>query len=132
MSFGDDLRKYAEKQKRNLRDVAFESLLDLSASVIIKTPVADGHLVNNWQPTEGVPASGELNRDDRSKNELVEATKPVISDAIGGVYYLVNNTPYAYDIEFLGRSKQKAPQGMLRVSIENYQQFLDNAIAGLS
>lgn len=131
MSFGQQLRQYAEKQKRNLHDVAFESLLDLSASVIIKTPVADGHLVNNWQPTTEVPASGELDRDDLTATELIEKTKPVVSDAIGGVYYLVNNTPYAYDIEFLGHSKQKAPQGMLRVSIENYQQFLDNAIAGL-
>ena len=50
MSFGDDIRKYAEKQKRNLDEVVVESLIDLSASVIIKTPVKEGITVGDLQP----------------------------------------------------------------------------------
>lgn len=128
MSFASDIRKYAEKQKRNLNEVATESLIDLSASVIIKTPVKEGILANNWQATTDAPAVGViLNADNSGQMSSVELA---IGASLGGVYYLVNNSAYARPIEFLGHSL-KAPNGMLRISIENYQKFLDNAISQL-
>lgn len=129
MSFGSDIRKYAEKQKRNLNEVATESLVNLSASVIIKTPVKEGILANNWQATNDAPANGViLNANNSGQMARVEEA---VGASLGGTYYLVNNLPYARPIEFLGRS-QKAPNGMLRISIENYQNFLDNAISQLT
>lgn len=128
MSFASDIRKYAEKQKRNLNEVATESLIDLSASVIIKTPVKEGILANNWQATTDAPAVGViLNADNSGQMSSVELA---IGASLGGVYYLVNNLAYVRPIEFLGHSL-KAPNGMLRISIENYQKFIDNAISQL-
>ena len=129
MSFANDIRKYAEKQKRNLDEVATESLINLSASVIIKTPVDEGTLANNWQPTTEAPANGVINNANNSGQ--MQDVENTIAASIGGVYYLVNNLPYARPIEFLGTS-QKAPNGMLRISIENYQKFIDNAISQLN
>lgn len=129
MSFASDIRKYADKQKRNLNEVATESLVNLSASVIIKTPVKEGILANNWQATTDAPASSViLNANNSGQMQDVEQA---IGASLGGIYYLVNNLPYARPIEFLGYS-QKAPNGMLRISIENYQKFIDNAISQLN
>lgn len=128
MSFGDDIRKYAEKQKRNLDEVATESLIDLSASVIIKTPVKEGILANNWQATTDAPANGVIL--DANNSGQMSSVEQAIGASLGGVYFLVNNLAYVRSIEFLGHS-QKAPNGMLRISIENYQKFIDNAISQL-
>ena len=130
MSFGSDMRRYAEKQKRHLDEVVLESLVDLSASVIVKTPVATGVLANSWRPTTAAPSSSSLPfANSNSQAKAVEDRLKFTLDR-HGVFYLVNNQHYARDIEYLGRSA-KAPQGMLRVSIENYQQFIDNAITNL-
>lgn len=124
MSFAGQIRKYAEQQKRRIDDVVAESIVNLSAAVIIQTPVATGHLANNWQPTKDAPASGIVNGDNPAQMAEVEKT---VAASVGGVYYLTNNLPYARRVEFEGWSL-KAPQGMLRVSIENYSNYLDNAI----
>jgi hypothetical protein len=131
VSFGSDMRAYAEKQKRNLDEVVRESLVDLSASVIIKTPVATGVLANSWRPTNAAPSSSDTPfANSGSQARAVEAKLKVTLDK-HGVYYLVNNQPYARPIEYFGHS-DKAPGGMLRVSIENYQRFIDNAIDNLN
>jgi hypothetical protein len=131
MSFGSDIRKYAELQKRNLDEVVTESLINLSASVIIKTPVLTGFLANSWRATTAAPSTSS------AAYSSPDAQMAAIEDRLAftldrkGVYYLVNNQPYARPIEFLGHS-QKAPAGMLRISIENYQKFIDNAISQLN
>lgn len=130
MSFGSDIRAYAELQKRNIREVFTESLIDLSAAVIIKTPVDTGILANSWRPTTAAPS-----RSDKSFAGA-EAQAAAISEKVelaldrAGIYYLVNNQVYARVIEYEGHS-DKAPRGMLRISIENYQNFIDNAISKL-
>ena len=131
MSFGDDIRKYAEKQKRNLDEVVVESLIDLSASVIIKTPVKEGILVNSWRPTTAAPSSSDKPFASAEAQMAAIESRLLFTVDRKGVYYLVNNQPYARPIEFLGHS-QKAPNGMLRISIENYQKFIDNAISQLT
>ena len=58
MTFAKQIRVMAEKQKRNFRDVAAESLIDLSSSVIVKTPVLTGSLANSWRGGEGEAPKG--------------------------------------------------------------------------
>lgn len=128
MSFASDIRRYADKQKRNLDEVVMESLIDLSASVIIKTPVDEGILANSWKPSTNAPAQG-VATNGNNEGQMREVEE-IVAASVGETYYLVNNQPYAKDIEFFGHS-DKAPQGMLRVSIENYQRFIDNAISQL-
>ena len=128
MSFGKQIRQYAEKQKKNVKDVAVKSLVDLSASVIVKTPVLDGILANSWIGSVGEPSQEVATSGDNSGQ--LERVELAVNASIGGLFYLVNNQPYAHRIEFEGYS-EKAPAGMLRISIENYQQYLDNAISQL-
>ncbi len=128
MSFTEDMRRFAEKAKRGYVEVTTESLIDLSASIIIKTPVDEGTLANNWQASTDTPAPGTIVLGGGSGQKA--KIKRSVAASIGGLYYFVNNLPYAGRIEFDGHS-DKAPAGMVRVSIENYQKFLDNAISQL-
>lgn len=125
MSFAAQIRQYADKQKKNIEQVAVKSLVDLSASVIIKTPVLDGILANSWIGSVGTPSQDVATSGDNSGQ--LERVEMAVAASIGDLFYLVNNQPYAHRIEFEGYS-EKAPAGMLRISIENYQQYLDNAI----
>ena len=128
MSFTSDMRKFAEKAGRGFDQVVTESLIDLTSSVIIKTPVDTGMLANNWRPSDGAPESGTLDGpDDGSQAGKVERA---VAASVGGVYWLVNNLEYAEFIEFDGHS-EKAEAGMLRISIENYQNHINNAINNL-
>lgn len=133
MSFAEQIRKYAEQQKRRIDDIIAESIVNLSAAVIVQTPVDTGHLANNWQPTKDAPASGVVNAPTQTPAQgMVDAAQmaeveKTVAASVGGVYYLTNNLPYARRVEFEGWSL-KAPQGMLRISIENYGNYLDNAI----
>lgn len=128
MSFASDLRRYADAQKKNLKDVAAESLINLSASIIIKTPVDKGVAANSWQPTMSAPARGE--RVISGPASQLPEVQTTVTASIGDVYFLVSNLPYIRRLEYESWS-EKAPRGMVRVSIEEYQNFIDQAIANI-
>ena len=129
MSFADDMRKFADKAGRGFDEVVIESLVSLSSATIVGTPVDTGILANNWRPSTDTPKDGTVDHADNSGQMAdVEVT---VAASVGGVYWLVNNLPYAHPIEFDGHS-EKAPAGMLRVAIEDYQNFLNDAINNLN
>lgn len=128
MSFAEDIRRFAEKQKRNLETVRVESLVNLSSSVIIKTPVDKGILANSWIGSVGGPSQAVATDGDNSGQAA--QVEESVKESAGGLFYLVNNQPYARRIEYEGYS-EKAPAGMLRISIENYQLYLNDAINNL-
>lgn len=128
MSFADDIRKFAEKAKRGYDEVVQESLVDFSASVIIKTPVRTGVTANSWRPSSGAP---DLNGLDYSGSVDQEVEiRLTAGESLGGTFYLVNNQPQIRRLEYEGWS-QRAPHGMVRISIEEFQAHIDQAIAKL-
>lgn len=128
MTFARDIRRWADRAKRGFHEVATEALINLSATIIIKTPVDTGLAANNWQPTTMSPATGTVIIGDRA-SQLTDVQNSV-AVSIGSVYYLVNNLPYIRRLEYESWS-DKAPRGMVRVSIEEFEIFIDNAIANL-
>ena len=91
-------------------------VLALFKSVIMDTPVDTGRLRGSWQVSLGAPSAANPERFDK-RGTLTLAT---ILPNIGGVndtVYLTSNLPYAFGIEFLGKSKEKAPQGMIRRNV---------------
>lgn len=126
MTFAADIKKATEKYKKGYNDVVNISLFKLSRSVVFITPVDEGRAQGNW--------FASLNGFD---NELHDETGPqftqienITDGAAGSIFYLVNNLPYIGKLEFEGHSQQ-APFGMVRVSIENFQQMLDETIQNL-
>lgn len=139
MSFTTDLLRFGEaakfKQEQALRKVSFE----LFSRVIMRTPVDTGRLRGNWQATVKGPANGEVEVDDnaspvRQRGEGSSIAKQAMALKVLGendptVFYLTNTLPYAGVIEY-GSSKQ-APQGMVRISVAEYQDIVSEVTSAL-
>jgi len=89
--------------------------------VISKTPVLDGYLKASWNFAVG---SADETLQDRGRNSTLALKGAVASFGVGDIGYFVNAQPYAQRIEYKGHSEQ-APQGMMRISIANWQEIND-------
>jgi hypothetical protein len=142
MSFGKQMQAYARKRRQQLDKVVRASLLELSSAVIMRTPVDQGGAVGNWQPSIGSPASGTLPDLDKNGQATIAKAAGTIQGAVGEVYWLTNNLPYISVLEYglYGTGEYatnattrdgysvKAPNGMLRISITEFESKLARAI----
>jgi len=86
-----------------------------------------GRFRGNWQFSIDSPAAGELDRIDPSGDEAIAELLALVQTlTIGQTAYIVNNLPYAVPLEY-GHSTQ-APNGMVRVTLANFQRIVDEAI----
>ena len=86
-----------------------------------------GRFRGNWQFSIDSPATGELDRIDRSGNDTIAQLEAQVEAlTIGQTAYIVNNLPYSVPLEY-GHSTQ-APSGMVRVTLANFQAIVDQAI----
>ena len=117
MSFSTQVGKWTQHTAPDAVNEEMTAIvLDLFGSVIEDTPVDEGRLAANWQPSSKTPATGEL----ASTNH--QDTKRDVDDFVSAFdfskkdfkVYLTNNLPYAHRIEYDGWSRNKAPEGMVR------------------
>lgn len=102
------------------------TLLGLTSRIVKRSPVDTGRFRNNWQASTGTPATGQVQGTDKTGNKAVDAARTQVNKLeMGQDFYLSNNLPYAHRLEF-GWSKQ-APSGMLRLSIAELQQRMNEA-----
>lgn len=126
MSFADDIRKFAEKTKLNLELVHRKVVLDLTYSVIEMSPVKTGRFRNNWNIAYGSPNTGTTENTFQPFGRVYQEAQQLKP---GGVVYITNSLPYAIPLEY-GWSQQ-APEGMVRVTIRNYEQYIADAVRSL-
>ena len=144
-SFALQLQKFAEKAKANADLVVQKVTLDVARSVIEKSPVGNpslwkspppagyvgGRFRANWMfgvgqidstTTEEIDKTGRLT--ETRLAAAIRATKA------GGVTYLSNSLPYAIPLEY-GHSGQ-TPGGMVRVTVSEFQQYINQAVQDLN
>jgi len=125
-NFKADFTKIIEKAKGRIDLVVRKSTMRVFESVILKTPVLTGRARGNWIATTGTMSNATLEVLDKSGNSTISAARSVINESqIGGITYLVNNLPYASRLEY-GYSQQ-APNGMVRLSVAEFEQWLNEA-----
>ena len=118
-SFSIDLQEYARKTGKKLDEVTTQAKLELSNEIMRRTPVLTGNLVNNWKPSVVAPNT--------ATSERTGGFSPLRGIPKGDVYFFTNSVKYAKSIEF-GKSRIKAPAGMVRVSVRNFRKALRDAI----
>lgn len=123
MSFALDLNKFAAKAGANADKVVRKVCFDLAAQVIQGTPVDTGRARGNWQASLDRPREGSSDATDRSGAVTIAAAGASITNAPGRIFYLTNNLPYIYRLEYLGWSQQ-APTGWVRASVERVRASL--------
>lgn len=123
MSFTTDLRRFKVKTERE-RDLLIRFFcLNLLRDVVLGTPVDTGRARANWQASIGSPATGIIDKGDKSGGQTANRGSRVAQKAAGEVFYITNNLPYIYRLEFEGHSNQ-APAGWVRTSIERNLRLL--------
>lgn len=130
MGFASEIQQFAEKTNRNINQVRRGVALDLFTQIIQRTPVDTGRARSNWQTTINTPASGNLSSFDRNGSNALSQAARIAATADGDdTIWLVNNLPYIIRLEY-GYSDQ-APQGMLRLSVQQFRAALRDQIARL-
>jgi hypothetical protein len=109
---------------RVVRGICLELLKDCT----LGTPVDTGRARANWQASIDVPAEGTIEKDDKAGGSTVRKGQSSVKQATGRVWWLTNNLPYIYRLEFEGHSPQ-APQGWVRSAIERAKTFARRASA---
>jgi hypothetical protein len=153
--FSKQIKAWTEKAKGNMEKVAQLTCSELSEKVVMRTPVDTGRLRGNWQPSiNRIPNSSLLRTDKSGINTLSRISASVKKLKTGDTFYLINNLVYAQVVEYglypklvkyrthqrnlkdpkYGRMRSwngfstLAPNGMVRVSINEFNQVVRKAV----
>lgn len=128
MSFAAQMQGFSVKTTRKIDAVKRVVAIKLFGAIVEDTPVLTGRLRGNWQTTVGSPATREIPM--RSAGEVSTEIANAASSASGDDTIIMrNNLPYASRIEFEGWSHTKAPAGMVRKNVRQFQQNVKEAIS---
>lgn len=145
-TFALQLGKFAEKAGANARQVVRAVSIDTLTKVVMRTPVgnpslwkgkppagyAGGRARANWTVSVGVSNFAVSSRIDKSGQPTIARGTATIQSATGdGDIYIMNSLSYIRPLEYEGHSKQ-APAGMVRITVTEFQTFVDNAVKALS
>ena len=124
--FAELLKKAGDKSDQVVRKVAIE----LQNSMILKSAVDTGRFRANWTCGIGSIDSSISNKTDKSGSATLNQTIGVLQGwKPGKTINLTNSLPYARRLEY-GWSKQ-SPQGMVRLTIQEYTKHLEKVVAEL-
>lgn len=145
-SFVADLSAFASKAKSNMDKVVRKVVLDVGTSVVEKSPVGDGkfwksppppgyvggRFRGNWQYTFNAIPKGQLNIIDPSGSISIGRISKGLGGQtnVAGIHYVSNNLPYAQRLEE-GWSYRQAPQGMVMLTVVEFQSLFKRAAAKL-
>lgn len=144
-SFALQLQKFAEKAKANTDVVVQKVTLEVAKSVIQKSPVGNpdlwkgsappgyvgGRFRANWMFGDGkIDTTTTEEIDKAGTSTLTRLAASIGASKAGGVTYISNSLPYGPRLEYEGWSKQ-APAGMVRLTVAEFQQYVNQALQGL-
>jgi hypothetical protein len=140
-SFAKAVKVWSDKTGESVDDIVTATATDLARRVIQRTPVGEpslwksppppgytgGQAKGNWFATLGAPSSAVGAPKDKTGAATIDQAAKVAINAAGNIFYLVNNLPYIRRLEYEGWSSQ-APQGMVRITVTEFNQSIKKAI----
>lgn len=141
-AFTLDLTRFAAKCGGNARTVVKKVVLDVGSSIVMKTPVGDpttwkmpappgyvgGRARGSWQYAQGAPLEVEPGGIDQGGQVSINRVRAGIAagDPVTE-HYITSTVPYMRRLEYDGWSQQ-APNGMVRLTIAEFTQFINSAV----
>lgn len=141
-SFTLSLSEFAKAAPEQARTVVRRVSIDMLTKVVMRTPVGNpslwkskplagyvgGRLRANWHATFGAPSFQSTAERDPAGTATIMRGTSTINRAYGDHdIYITNSLPYAIPVEY-GHSKKQAPAGMVRITVTEFQTFVDNAV----
>ena len=136
MGFAENLNKLCARAGDKAEMVVRKAALDLERGMIMRTPVDTGRAKGAWNCGVGVIDNSEAGRRDTTpKGDLDEAGAISAADRVlqgwkpGQTIWLTLSLPYARRLEN-GWSKQ-SPNGMVRLSVQEYSEHIRKAVESI-
>jgi len=130
VSFAADIEQFADDTMDRVERIRRIFIGKLCIAIIDRTPVLSGHLKGNWQASIGAPEYDEVPRNSKEGGFVKQQVQDILAKLKGDeTFYFSNNAPYVLVIEYEGHSSEKAPDGMVRVSLLEVGQLINQAIA---
>jgi hypothetical protein len=116
--------------------VAFQKLLafELYKRIMQKTPVDKGTLRGSWTVSIGTPSDENTGKQTSAadgqamtaseQGHIDGALAQMAEMKLGNIVWINNSMPYVGVIEFDGHSSEKAPRGMVNISIGELKAWL--------
>ena len=117
-TFSLDVKKFAEKAEKYADAAISKVCLDLLSDIVLNTPVDTGRARANWFTSIGIPTNATVEHEGAQSASGVAIGRAAsdIAAAPRNIFWISNNLPYIYRLEFEQWSKQ-APSGMVRLAI---------------
>mgnify|MGYP006999136535 CR=1 FL=1 len=125
-TFTLDISRFIERTELAADVVIRKVCLDLFSDITMNTPVDTGRARANWFATIGAPSSTtvEYSGSPASAGQgAIGDAAVAVSRATGNIFWISNNLPYIYRLEFEGWSNQ-APNGMVRLAIDRAERAM--------
>lgn len=124
-SWERDMRRLKGLTEKKMTKVYRIAVMETTKDIIMDTPVDEGRLRGNWQAGVNDQPSGQLDLFDKTGMTTIGRITAIIAPLqYDQVLVFCNNLPYAVPIEY-GHSREKAPQGMVRRNLTNWDARVD-------
>ena len=126
--FEAQLEDFRELAMAAIEQTIQDIVIQIGESLINLSPVDTGRFKANWQFTIGAPANSSLIATDKEGDATIAKLIAAVNALEPGqVAYIVNTLIYAIPLEY-GHS-QKAPNGMVRLTIAEFERIVAEAVA---
>lgn len=126
--FEAQLEDFRELAMAAIEQTIQDIVIQIGESLINLSPVDTGRFKANWQFTIGAPANSSLIATDKEGDETIAKLIAAVNALEPGqVAYIVNTLIYAIPLEY-GHS-QMAPNGMVRLTIAEFDRIVAEAVA---
>lgn len=143
-SFALDVARFAQKAQGNADRVVRKVALDMLSSIVQKTPVGNpknwssppppdyvgGRARGSWAVGLGAVSLTATSTDKNGAATIVRAASALMSWGGDQVIYITSNLPYIRRLEY-GWSQSQAPNGMVRVTVAEFNTFVSAALKSL-
>jgi hypothetical protein len=132
MSFSDDIKKFQRKTNLSMDVIVRKVTIDITNSLVRMSPVDTGRFRGNWMIGVGSPDVSTIEAVDKDGSTTVaRITNAAGSLQAGGVVYITNSLPYARRLEYGWSQQAPSPPGIVRLTVQRYTEYLENAVRSL-
>jgi hypothetical protein len=115
------------KAKADLGRATQDATAELFRRAVERSPVLSGKFVANWRLSQGAVDPSTTDDLDPGKGAAYALVEKVKEMKPGGVIFFTNSLPYAALLEH-GWSIEKAPEGMVNVTMTEWPSIVEEAV----
>jgi hypothetical protein len=148
-----NLQELARRYNQRFEDVARMTCIELFSRVVLRSPVDTGRFRANWQLSyASIDTSVTTSTDETGNDKIAQIRATAAEFKLGQILYFTNSLPYAAVLEYglypnppeegskkrgeagkavhvVGGYSMQAPQGMVRVTVIEFDQAVNKALA---